>query len=60
MLEWAAQGDGGITVPGGISEKIVCGIQHHSLVDKVALGHRLDIRISKAFSNPADFVIWIL
>lgn len=59
-MEWAAQGDGGVSVPVRIQEKIGCGTQHHGLVDKVPLGHSLDTMISKVFSNPFDSLILVL
>ena len=34
MLEWAAQGSGGVTVPGSVQEKFRCGTEGHSLVGK--------------------------
>jgi len=32
VLEWAAQGDGGVTVPGGIQETFRCCTKGHGLV----------------------------
>ena len=38
MLEWAAQGDGGVTVPGGVQETFRCGTEGHGLVGKLVVG----------------------
>lgn len=40
-MEWAAQGRGGVTVPGGVPGKTGCDTQSHGLVDKEVFGHRL-------------------
>ena len=37
-LEQAAQGAGGVTVPGGIGEPWRCGIDGHGLVGMVGMG----------------------
>ena len=34
MLEWAAQGGGGVTIPGGIQEMFICFAQDRGLVGK--------------------------
>ena len=36
-LEWAAQGSGGVTVPGGVQEKCRCGARGHDLVGMVRM-----------------------
>lgn len=56
-LEWAVQVGGGVIVPGGVKEKAECGTQCHGLVNKVVLGHRLDLMISKVLSNLNDSMI---
>ena len=35
MLEWAAQGGGGVTIPGGVQEMCRCGTKQHDLVDNI-------------------------
>jgi len=35
VLEWAAQGDGGVTVPGGVQETFRCGTEGHGLVRNI-------------------------
>lgn len=44
---------------GGVSKliKTGCDTQCHGLVDKVVLGRRLDLMISKVFFNPINSVI---
>jgi len=32
VLEWAAQGGGGVTIPGGVQETSGCGTEGHGLV----------------------------
>ena len=32
MLEWAARGGGGVTVPGGVQETFRCCVEGHGLV----------------------------
>jgi len=32
MLEWAAEGGGGVTVPGGVQETFRCCTEGHGLV----------------------------
>ena len=33
--EWAAQGDGGVTVPGGVQETFRCCTERHGLVGSI-------------------------
>ena len=35
MLEWAAQGGGGVAVPGGVQETFKCLIEGHGLVGNI-------------------------
>ena len=35
MLEQAAQGGGGVTVPGGVQETCRCGTKEHGLVGSI-------------------------
>jgi len=35
MLKWAAQGAGGIAVPGGVQETFRCCTERHSLVGNI-------------------------
>lgn len=56
-LEWAVLGGGGVTVHGGVKEKTECGTQCHGVVDKVVLGHWLDLMISKVLSDLSDSMI---
>ena len=45
------------TVPGSVSGKTECGTECHGLGDKVVLGHRLDLMLSKLFSSLGDPVM---
>ncbi|KAJ7411439.1 hypothetical protein BTVI_49930 [Pitangus sulphuratus] len=56
-LEWAAQGSGGLSVPGDFEDETGCGTQCHSLVTTVVVDQRLDLMISEVLSNPADSTI---
>jgi len=35
VLNWAAQGGGGVTIPGGIQETFRCGTEGHGLVGEI-------------------------
>jgi len=35
MLKWAAQGGGGVTIPGGVLETFRCGTEGHDLVRNI-------------------------
>jgi len=37
-LAWAAQGGGGVTIPGGLQEKGRCGTEGHGLLVLVRMG----------------------
>ena len=50
-LEQAAQGGGGVTIPGGVQKTCRCGILGHGLVGMVVLGEQLDLIILEIFSN---------
>lgn len=51
MLEWAAEGGGGVThystIPGGAQETTGWGTQCHGLIDKVVFSPQLDSMISE-------------
>ena len=49
LLEQAAQGGGGVTVPGGVQETRRCGIEEHGGHDGGGL--TLDVVILEVFSN---------
>lgn len=55
ILERAAQGDGGVTIPGeqpgGVQGTTGCGTECFGQGDKVGIGHRLDSMILDIFSN---------
>ena len=38
MLEWAAWGGGGVTIPGGVQETFSCCTEGHGLVDNIGGG----------------------
>lgn len=56
-LQWAAQGGGGVTLPGSAQEMSGCGIWCHGLVGKVVIGQRLDLVTSEILYKPNDYVI---
>lgn len=37
-MEWAAQGGGGVTDPGGVQERFVCCVEGHGLVRAIGDG----------------------
>ena len=50
-LEQAAQGSGGVTIPGGVQKACRCGTSGYGLVSMVVLGGWLDLMILEIFSN---------
>jgi len=50
-LEQAAQGSGGITIPGGVKKTCRCGTSGHGSAGMVVLGWRLEMMILEVFSN---------
>jgi len=50
-LDQAAQGGGGVTIPGGVQKLCTSGTSGHGLADMVVLGWRLDLVILEVFSN---------
>jgi len=50
-LEQAAQGGGGVTIPGEFQKTRRCGTSGHGLAGMVVLGSRLDLMILEVFSN---------
>ena len=42
MLEQAAQGGGGVSIPGGVQEMCRCDTEGHGLVGTVGMGQWLD------------------
>jgi len=50
-LEQAAQGSGGVTIPGGVQKKCRCGTMGYGLAGMVVLGGWLDSMILEVFSN---------
>ena len=52
MLEWVAQGGGGVTIPRSVQEMFTCCIEGHGLVGKMlVVGGWLDWMILEVFSN---------
>jgi len=56
-LDQAAQGGGGVPIPGGIQKPCRCGTSGHGLAGVGVLGWRLDLMIFQVFSNLNDSVI---
>jgi len=50
-LEQAAQGGGGVPVPGGVQKTCRCGTSRCGLVGMVVLGGWLDSMVLEVFSN---------
>ena len=50
-LEQAAQGGGGVPIPGGVHRTCRCGTSGYGLVGKVVLGGWLDLMILEVLSN---------
>jgi len=55
--EQAAQGSGGVIIPGGVQKTCRCGTSGHGLAGMVVLGGQLDLMILEVFSNLNDFMI---
>jgi len=56
-LDHAAQGGGGVPIPGGVQKTCSCGTWGHGLAGTVVLGGWLDLMILEVFSNCNDSVI---
>jgi len=56
-LEQAAQGSGGVTIPGGVQKMCRYGTSGHGLAGMVLLGGWLDLMILEVFSNLNDSMI---
>jgi len=56
-LEQAAQGSGGVTIPGGVQKTCKFGTSGHGFVGMVVLGGWLDLMIQEVFSNLNDSMI---
>jgi len=56
-LEQAAQGGGGVPIPGGVQKKCRCGTAGHGLAGTVVLGWWLDLMILGGSSNRNDSMI---
>jgi len=56
-LAQAAQGSGGVPIPGGVQKTRGCGTWGHGLADMGVLGGWLDSMILKVFSSLNDSVI---
>lgn len=54
-LQQAAQGVGGVAVPGSVQKMTGHGTQCYSLVGVVVFGQRLDLMIFEVFSNHNDY-----
>jgi len=59
-LEQAAQGSGGVPIPGGVQKTCRCGTWGHGLVGMVVLGGSWDLVILEVCSNLNDSVILLL
>jgi len=56
-LEQAAQGSGGIPIPGSVQKMCRYGSSGHSLAGMVVMGWRLDLVSLEVFSNLRDSVM---
>ena len=56
-MEQAAQGSGGVPIPGGVQKMCRHGTLGHGLVGVVMLGWQLDLMILEVFSNLNDSVM---
>ena len=56
-LDQAAQGSGGVPIPGGVQKPCGCGTWGHGLASMVVLGCRLHLMILEVFSNLSDSII---
>jgi len=59
-LEQAAQGSGGVAIPGGVQKMCRCGTWGHGLAGMVVLGWWMDLLILEVFSSLNDSVIYAL
>jgi len=50
-LEQAAQGSGGVTIPGGVRKTYRCGTSGYGLAGVVVLGGWLDLMLLEVFPN---------
>ena len=50
-LDQAAQGSGGVTIPGGVQKPSGCGPLGHGLTGMAVLGWWWDLMILEVFSN---------
>ena len=59
MLEWAAQGGGGVTDCGGVQETFRCCTEGHGLIGnwKLETGGWVDWMVLEVFSNLGDSMI---
>jgi len=57
MLEQAAQGSGGVAIPGGIQKMCRYGTSGHGLAGMVVMGWQLDLIILEVFSNLNDSML---
>jgi len=55
-LQQAAQGSGGVTIPGGVQNTCRCGTLGHGLVGMVLLGWQLDFMILRGLFQP--MILW--
>jgi len=56
-LDQAAQGSGGVPIPGGVQKLCGCGTWGHGLVGMVVFGWWLDLMILEVFSSLNDSMI---
>ena len=56
-LEEAAQGSGGVTIPGGVHEKGRCGTEGHGVVGNIGAKCTVDLDDLEVFSNLNDSMI---
>jgi len=57
-LAQAAQGNGGVPIPGGVQNTCRCGTLGHGLAGLAVLGWGLDLMILEVFSNLNDSVLF--
>ena len=55
--EQAAQGSGGVTIPGGVHEKGRCGTEGHGVVGNIGAKCTVDLDDLEVFSNLNDSMI---
>lgn len=51
-LEWAAQGSGGVTVPGDVQEVCRCDTEEHSVMDSISGKWTIGLDDLKGFVQP--------